>query len=172
MSTNIPSRGTSELEAGLPPASADSQALMRRNAFRGYQIASLAVPPLYFAVTLARRRPVSFNKVLVATMVGGATGAATGLGVGTLQYGGESDNSRVKLTYDANQIRLDDYATLGILLGAVLTPAILYRRTRLLFAICGGAGLGAGVGTATHYWKHYQDGQQVRPERIRTNTGI
>ncbi|KAG8889168.1 hypothetical protein FRB98_005643, partial [Tulasnella sp. 332] len=65
-----------------------------------------------------------------------------------------------------NQIRLGDYATLGGLLGAVLTPALLYRRTRLVFAIFGGAGIGVGAGTGVHYWRNFQDRQLARQQGI------
>jgi len=153
----------------LPQASADVQALLKHNAFRGYQLACVAIPPLFISYSLVRRRPLSTNKVLSATLVGGAAGAGVGLGIGTMQYshapGDRLTTARVKLAYDTKQIRLDDYATLGAILGAVLTPAIFYRRTRLVWSVFGGASMGVGTGTVVHYLKIWQESKEAQEAR-------
>ena len=56
----------------------------------------------------------------------------------------------------SHQVRLDDYATIGAFLGAVLTPAIFLKRARLIHSALGGVGLGVAGGSITHYWKTFQ----------------
>jgi hypothetical protein len=58
-------------------------------------------------------------------------------------------------------MRIDDYSTVGGILLAVLTPALFYRRTRLVHSILGGAAIGSGGGMVTHYWKRYQEDPRV-----------
>jgi len=161
MSANLPQPSSEPIAPVHPQVNADVQALLKHNAFRGYQFASAAAPPLYIGLALVRRRHLSFNRLLSATGIGGVAGAVAGLGVGTMQYGNapgdQLTSARAKLAYDAKQIRLNDYCTLGGILGAVLTPALLYTRTRLVWSIFGGAGLGVGTGTITHYWRSWQE---------------
>lgn len=55
---------------------ADTEYLVRRGMGKGYQLFSLATPPLYAAFVLARkgRSHLSVNRFLRATWVGGAAG--------------------------------------------------------------------------------------------------
>lgn len=56
---------------------ADTEYLVRRGMGKGYQLLSLATPPIYAAFVLARkgRSHFSINRFLRATWVGGAAGA-------------------------------------------------------------------------------------------------
>lgn len=56
---------------------ADTEYLVRRGMGKGYQLLSLATPPIYAAFVMARkgRSHFSVNRFLRATWVGGAAGA-------------------------------------------------------------------------------------------------
>lgn len=56
---------------------ADTEYLVRRGMGKGYQLLSLATPPLYAAFVIARkgRSHITVNRFLRATWVGGAAGA-------------------------------------------------------------------------------------------------
>ncbi|EIN07678.1 hypothetical protein PUNSTDRAFT_120975 [Punctularia strigosozonata HHB-11173 SS5] len=137
--------------------SADTEFLVRRASTKGYEWASLITPPAYVAYVLARkgRAQLSVNRVLRATWVGGAAGVAGGAATGyaTCAWSTEVDirKRRIRAAYDTDSIRVDDHSTIGGLLGAVLTPAILWKRARLAHLILGGAGFGSAVGLLTHY---------------------
>ena len=147
---------------------------------------------MYIAAIVARRRPFSVNKLLRATWLGGLGGTVAGAGVGWVQYTGvppqRLSDARTKLAYDVgfillalvglhtdlslgwqrDEIRMDDHATVGAILLAVLTPAVFYGRTRLVHSILGGASIGAGGGMLAHYWRSYQEGPRptIKPHPV------
>ncbi|KAG8934197.1 hypothetical protein FRC01_004530 [Tulasnella sp. 417] len=137
------------------------ESLLKQSAFRGFQYASIAAAPAYIILTLVRRRPLTINSTLAATWTGGLTGAAAGYGVAYWNY---KDLHDVKVTeawamlaYNRQQVRLNDYSTVGAVVGALLVPAVFYKRARLPHAVLGGASLGAGAGAITHYWQGAQE---------------
>ncbi|KAF8797844.1 hypothetical protein BYT27DRAFT_7218652 [Phlegmacium glaucopus] len=139
----------------------DTEYLVRQAMTTGYQWSSLLVPPVYIAYVLARRgqAALSTNRVLRATWVGGLGGksawAIASGGVGYLRYANLNQESvrmkRLKVVYDSNVLRRNDHSTIGGILGAVLIPAILWKRASIVNLILGGAGLGSGIGLLTHY---------------------
>ncbi|KAG8991694.1 hypothetical protein FRB90_001252 [Tulasnella sp. 427] len=150
-----------EYHYGVDEAQAARESLYKQITFRGFQYGSIVAAPAYILLTLARRRPVTANSTLAATWVGGLTGAAAGYGAGYWNY---KDLQDVKVTeawamiaYNRQQVRLNDYSTVGAVIGALLTPAIFYKRARLAHAVLGGASLGAGAGAVTHYWQGAQE---------------
>ncbi|KAL4074678.1 hypothetical protein V8B97DRAFT_1732660 [Scleroderma yunnanense] len=96
----------------------------------------------YIAFVLARkgRGHLSVNRFLRATWVGGAAESQA-----TLR------NRRLRDAYDTASLRADDHATIGALLFAVLTPALLWKRANTANLVLGGAGIGTAVGLLTHY---------------------
>jgi hypothetical protein len=60
-------------------------------------------------------------------------------------------NRRLKYAYDAASLRADDHSTIGAILFAVLTPAILWKRASRVNLVLGGAGIGSAIGLLTHY---------------------
>jgi len=58
---------------------------------------------------------------------------------------------RLKTVYNTNLLRRIDHSTIGGILGAVLVPAILWKRAGIVNLILGGAGLGSGIGLVTYY---------------------
>ncbi|TEB36009.1 hypothetical protein FA13DRAFT_1787463 [Coprinellus micaceus] len=137
--------------------SADTNYLVRLSMNTGYQIMSLLTPPVYTAFVLARRgrSAWSLNRTLRATWVGGLGGAATFGGISYLRYANSSFEAtrtrRIESAYDTSRVRREDHSTIGALLMAVLTPALLWKRANPVNLILGGAGLGGGVGVLTHY---------------------
>jgi len=135
----------------------DTEYLVRQAMTTGYQWSSLLVPPVYIAYVLARRGRVtlSINRILRASWVGGLGGTIASGGVGYLQYANLSEESvrmkRLTTAYNTNLLRRNDHSTIGGILGAVLIPAILWKRASIVNLILGGAGLGTGVGLVTHY---------------------
>jgi len=135
----------------------DTEYLVRQAMTTGYQLSSLLVPPVYIAYVLARRGRTAFsiNRVLRATWVGGLSGTIASGGVGYVQYANLSQESarmkRLKMVYDTNLLRRNDHSTIGGIIGAVIMPAILWRRASIVNLILGGAGLGSGTGLLAHY---------------------
>jgi len=147
-------------------SAADLEAVIRADAQRGYQVASLIAPPAYIILSLVRRRGVSVNKTLRATWVAGAGGA----GAGAVYGWAEGFNSPAWLkdrhqaiAYDVNRIRADDHSTIGAILFGVLTPALLWKRARAVHLILGGAGIGSAVGLSTHLWRTFTESQVTVP---------
>lgn len=137
--------------------SADTNYLVRLSMNTGYQIFSLLTPPIYTAFVLARkgRASWSLNRTLRATWVVGIGGAATFGGVSYLRYANSSFETtrtrRIEAAYDTSRVRREDHSTIGAVLMAVLTPALLWKRANPVNLILGGAGLGSGLGVLTHY---------------------
>lgn len=52
-----------------------------------------------------------------------------------------------------SRLRLNDHSTIGMLLGAMLTPAIFLKRARTIDLVLGGAGIGSSAGVVTHWWR-------------------
>ena len=71
------------------------------------------------------------------------------------------------MTWQTNLLRRNDHSTIGGIIGAVIMPAILWKRASIVNCrlqkqlsqfsysffqvILGGAGLGSGIGLLTHY---------------------
>lgn len=147
-------------------SAADREFLVRRSMSIGYQYFSLLMPPLYTAVVLSRRRmgaqPWAIGRMLRATWIGGIAGIAQG---GALEYFRTSHenaetlrNRRINAMYNISSIRAEDHSTIGALLGAMLTPAIFWKRARLVHLVLGGAGIGAGFGLLTHWTRNFTEG--------------
>ncbi|KAG6333824.1 hypothetical protein ID866_5256 [Astraeus odoratus] len=133
------------------------EVLVRRSMTKGYELFSLLTPPAYAAFILARKGRGHFtaNRFLRATWVGGALGC---LGGGALEYVRSANVSettlrsrRLRDAYDTASLRADDHATIGALLFAVLTPALLWRRASTVNLVLGGAGVGTALGLLTHH---------------------
>ncbi|KAG8901823.1 hypothetical protein FRB99_005084 [Tulasnella sp. 403] len=94
--------------------------------------------------------------MLETSWLTGLGGAVGGAGIGYVQYrnvdAAKIAEMRRIAEYDSRQVRLDDYAIIGGVLGALLTPAVLYSRARLVHLILGGATWGVGVGAGTHWY--------------------
>ncbi|KAG2133915.1 hypothetical protein BD769DRAFT_498820 [Suillus cothurnatus] len=136
---------------------ADIEVLIRRGMTKGYEVFSLLTPSAYAAFVLTRKGKghLTVNRFLRATWVGGAVGCAGG---GVLEYFRSSRaseatvrNRRLKYAYDAASLRADDHSTIGAILFAVLTPAILWKRASRVNLVLGGAGIGSAIGLLTHY---------------------
>ncbi|KAL1751633.1 hypothetical protein FB107DRAFT_278491 [Schizophyllum commune] len=139
---------------------ADIQFLARKGMTTGYEVASLLTPVVYTAFVLAKRgrSGLHVNRLLRATWIGGALGAAGG---GALSYARHSNSTvealqrrRMQIMYDANRLRLEDHAVIGGVLGGVLTTAIFLKRASVVNLILGGGGIGTGLGMLTHYGKY------------------
>ncbi|KAF8906005.1 hypothetical protein CPB84DRAFT_1770805 [Gymnopilus junonius] len=55
------------------------------------------------------------------------------------------------MAYDVDNLRRNDHSTVGSILGAVLIPAIFWKRANIAHLILGGAGLGSAAGLLAHY---------------------
>ncbi|KAF8969878.1 hypothetical protein BDZ97DRAFT_1653399 [Flammula alnicola] len=134
---------------------ADTDYLVRQAMNTGYQWSSLIVPPAYIAYVVARRgrADLSINRVLRATWVGGLSAVSGGGAYLRYAYSGEEAvrMKRIETAYNTSILRRNDHSTIGGVLAAVLTPAILWKRASAVNLILGGAGLGSGVGVLTHY---------------------
>ncbi|ESK83467.1 hypothetical protein Moror_4908 [Moniliophthora roreri MCA 2997] len=136
---------------------ADSEYLARKASNAGYRTLSLITPPLYTAYVLVRRGRGTFslNGLLQATWIGGAAGAAGGACISYARYKYTNPEAvktkRIQVAYNTNRIRAEDHATIGSILFSVLTPAILWKRAKIVNLILGGAGIGSGIGSLTHY---------------------
>ncbi|KAI9568935.1 hypothetical protein HD554DRAFT_631818 [Boletus coccyginus] len=136
---------------------ADVEFLVRRSMTKGYQLFSLLSPPAYVAFIFARkgRAQFSINRFLRATWVGGAVGCAAGGGFEYVRSANSSEvtvrNRHTRSAYDTASLREDDHSTIGALLLAVLTPALLWRRASTINLVLGGAGIGSSIGVLTHY---------------------
>ncbi|KAI0031815.1 hypothetical protein K488DRAFT_51237 [Vararia minispora EC-137] len=155
--------------AALQAREADTEFLVRKSMTKGYQLFSALVPPAYTGFVLLRRPRghFSINRLLRATWVGGGVGASLFLSQNWIATGGAYGYARsvssspdalrmrrLRAAYDADSLRADDHATIGALLFAVLTPAVLWKRATTIHLILGGAGLGAAVGLTTHTVRH------------------
>ncbi|KAI0797749.1 hypothetical protein C8Q75DRAFT_862003 [Abortiporus biennis] len=135
----------------------DTEFFVRRGMTKGYQLLSLAAPPVYVAFTISRygRSHINVNRLLRATWVGGAIGVAGG---GAFEYVRSAYSNpenvrtrRIQVTYDTASIRADDHSTIGAILFAVFTPALFWKRANSINLILGGAGIGSAVGLLAHY---------------------
>ncbi|KAH9842939.1 uncharacterized protein C8Q71DRAFT_735245 [Rhodofomes roseus] len=144
--------------AATPQAhAADVEFLVRRGMTKGYQLMSLLTPPLYATFALSRygRAQFSVNRLLRATWIGGVAGTASG---GAFEYARTVYSNpdkvrvrRIKAAYDTSSIRADDHSTIGGILFAVLTPAVIWKRASTVNLILGGAGVGSAVGLFAHH---------------------
>ncbi|KAH7910161.1 hypothetical protein BJ138DRAFT_1009370 [Hygrophoropsis aurantiaca] len=135
---------------------ADTEVLVRRSMTKGYEIFSLLTPPIYTAFIVARKGRSQFkvNRLLRATWLGSVAGCAGG---GAFEYARSANSSeskvrtrRIQHAYDIASLRADDHSTIGAMLFAVLTPAVLWKRANPVNLILGGAGIGSAVGLLTH----------------------
>ncbi|KAF8522100.1 hypothetical protein BU17DRAFT_44979 [Hysterangium stoloniferum] len=151
-------------------AAADKEFVIRHSMLKGYQAFSLLTPPLYTAVTLFRRGRQGFaiNRMLRATWVGGGIGTAIGGAMAWARLRSQLPESihdrRIRLLYNVSQIRTDDHSTIGSILFAVLTPALLWNRASAMNLILGGAGIGSGVGVLVHVARSFSEGEDLKPE--------
>ncbi|KAF5372904.1 hypothetical protein D9758_001728 [Tetrapyrgos nigripes] len=135
----------------------DVEYLARKASNTGYQILSLLTPPAYTAFVLTRRgrHAFSINGMLRSTWVGGVGGALGGAGIAYARYSSFDPAAvqakRIQIAYDTGRVRAEDHSTIGAILFGVLTPALLWKRAKLVHLILGGAGLGSSVGILTHY---------------------
>jgi len=149
---------------------ADREYLIRRSMTKGYQYLSLLSPPLYTFITWTRRTGAAWtvNKLLRATWIGGAIGIAEAGAFEFLRTMHESEESlqvrRLRAAYNISSIRADDHSTIGAVLGAVLTPALLWKRGRSVHLFLGGAGIGAGAGLLAHWGRTFTEGGPPKTE--------
>ncbi|KAL7283186.1 hypothetical protein ACG7TL_002612 [Trametes sanguinea] len=144
--------------AATPQAhAADIEFFVRRGMTKGYQLLSLAAPPVYavFALTRYGRSHLSVNRLLRATWIGGSVGIVGG---GAFEYARSAYSNpekvrirRIHCTYDTSSIRADDHSTIGGILFAVLTPALFWKRASSINLILGGAGIGSAIGLLAHH---------------------
>ncbi|KAG9084888.1 hypothetical protein FS749_004885 [Ceratobasidium sp. UAMH 11750] len=136
---------------------ADSEYVLRQYSTRGYQAFSFIAPLAYTGYAISKGKTWSLRQTLRVTWVGGLGGAATGAGVGWAWASSVSPErvhaKRTKLAYDRRILRLNDHSTIGMLLGAMVTPAILLRRASVVDLVLGGAGLGSSMGAGAHFWR-------------------
>ncbi|EJD05714.1 uncharacterized protein FOMMEDRAFT_78337 [Fomitiporia mediterranea MF3/22] len=136
---------SSQLISPAVASAADRDYLIRQSMSTGYQYFSLLMPPLYTAVVLSRRRmgalPWSINRMLRATWIGGAAGIMQG---GAFEYFRTSNQNeeilrarRINAMYNVTlhdntlySLRAQDHSTIGAILGALLTPAVFWKRAR------------------------------------------
>ncbi|PPQ86864.1 hypothetical protein CVT25_012583 [Psilocybe cyanescens] len=136
---------------------ADTDYLVRQAMNTGYQWSSLIVPPAYLVYIVARkgRGSLSLDRFLAATWIGGLGGAAAFGGAAYVRNAYSSEQfvraRRIETAYDVDKLRRNDHSTIGGVLAAVITPAILWNRANVVNLILGGAGLGSTAGILTHY---------------------
>ncbi|KZT11517.1 uncharacterized protein LAESUDRAFT_783808 [Laetiporus sulphureus 93-53] len=140
---------------------ADVEFMVRRGMTKGYQLLSLLTPPLYSAFALSRygRAQFTINRLLRATWIGGSVGEHSSIVAGggfeyarsAYSNAGQVRTRRIHAAYDTASIRADDHSTIGGILFAVLTPAILWKRASIVNLILGGAGVGSAVGLLAHH---------------------
>ncbi|GBE82447.1 hypothetical protein SCP_0408310 [Sparassis crispa] len=148
---------TAVVAATAQAHAADVEFLVRRGMTKGYQYLSLLTPPVYAAFTISRygRAHVSVNRLLRATWIGGSVGIVGG---GAFEYVRSAYSTqeivrarRLRAAYNTSSIREDDHSTIGSILFAVLTPAVLWNRAHPVNLVLGGAGIGSAVGFLTHH---------------------
>ncbi|KAF8580678.1 hypothetical protein K439DRAFT_1636835 [Ramaria rubella] len=150
----------------------DTEFLIRHSMRKGYQAFCLLTPPLYTIATLYRRGRQGFaiNRFLRATWIGGGIGAGLGGGVAWVRLRNQTPESlqdrRMRLMYNGTQIRTDDHSTIGSILFAVLTPALLWRRAGVFNLILGGAGVGSSAGVLVHLGRSVSEDRDLTPEAM------
>ena len=160
---------SSPTELGILEAAhaADSEYILRQYSTRGYQTLSFVAPLAYTGYAIAKRRPWSLTQTLRATWVGGIGGAVAGAGTGWAWATSSSPErvhtARAKMAYDHSLLRLNDHSTIGMLLGAMLTPAIFYKRAPIIHLVLGGAGLGSSAGVLAHWWRSVTEARAPPP---------
>jgi hypothetical protein len=81
--------------------------LASRSTISGYELASVAVPPLFLLASLIRRKPITANGFLTSTWVGGVVGAVGGVGTGWFKYQNADAatllDTRLRITYDVSR---------------------------------------------------------------------
>ncbi|KAK7440246.1 hypothetical protein VKT23_017187 [Stygiomarasmius scandens] len=141
------------------PLRADLEYLARKSSWTGYHIFSLLSPVLYTTVAFRRYGRQAFsnnflNGLLRSTWIGGFGGAIVGGGLAYARYSFfDSEAARIKRTqvaYDTSRVRAEDHSTIGAILFGVITPALLWKRARILHLVLGGAGIGSNIGLLTH----------------------
>jgi len=148
----------------------DMEYVIRHSMRKGYQAFSLLAPPIYTLTTLVRRgrRGFSINRMLRATWVAGGVGLGLGGGAAWMRLKDQTPESlhdrRFRLMHNESQIRTDDHSTIGSIIFAVLTPALLWNRASLINLILGGAGIGSGVGVLVHVGRSVSEGRDLKPE--------
>ncbi|KAJ3515966.1 hypothetical protein NLJ89_g1420 [Agrocybe chaxingu] len=115
------------------------------------------VPYIGYIIARKGKGSLSLNKILRTTWVGGLGGAAVAGSGSYVRYAYSSEDSvrmkRIETTYNTDVLRRNDHSTIGGILAAVLTPAILWKRASAINLILGGAGVGSGVGMISHYFR-------------------
>lgn len=131
----------------------DTAYYIGRYTISGLQIGCIAATPLYLLQTLRGRgftlRGLTRYNWLIPT-VGAAGGSIAGYAAASqLDHPSlAAKTSRFRL--DAQRVRQDDLHLIGSVLGALVLPAIFFKRVGLLNGLLGGAGLGGSVGLITH----------------------
>ncbi|KAF9070378.1 hypothetical protein BDP27DRAFT_1323945 [Rhodocollybia butyracea] len=148
--------------------SADTEYLVRKGSNTGYRVISVVTPPAYLVYVLTRygRHSLSINGLLRSTWIGGLAGAFGGGGIAYARYEFRNPEQvrtkREQTAYDFDRLRAEDHATIGGVLFAVLTPAVLWNRAKIVNLVLGGAGIGASVGMLTH-WTRSVTGDPPKP---------
>ncbi|KZO99330.1 hypothetical protein CALVIDRAFT_595948 [Calocera viscosa TUFC12733] len=139
--------------------SVDTSFLARTRALQFSQLASLGLPPLYTAVTLYRRHPLTVNRFLRASWIGTASAALLGGGWELVMLQGmqplELGEHAWAVGHDANRLRSQDYSLIGSFLGALTTSAVLWKRARKVHLVLGGAVLGEAAGFAANLYQSW-----------------
>jgi hypothetical protein len=85
-------------------------------------------------------------------------GAAVSGGAAYVRYAYSSEDSvrtkRLETAYNTDIVRRNDHSTIGVVLAAVLIPAIFWKRAGVINLVLGGAGLGSAVGLLIHYGRN------------------
>lgn len=139
--------------------SRDYNDVVKNAAQTGWQVASLAVPPFYVALTIARRgrSALTLNSVMRAQWIGGIAG--TGLGAGSgYAWLARRDQAGVhdlanRQRYDAARVRRNDYSMAGAVVVAALSPALFWNYGRAFDLVLGGTSFGCAAGSLTHVFK-------------------
>ncbi|GAA5833415.1 hypothetical protein JCM11251_003487 [Rhodosporidiobolus azoricus] len=112
----------------------------------------------------ARPPSSSLRSLTLGTfLVGPASGGLVELG--RLYWQGITETELMakaaRIKANVSQRRVDDYATIGAVLGALILPTLLLRRARLPYLLGSGASLGVAGGVITHAVKGYGEGEDT-----------
>ncbi|GAA5963497.1 hypothetical protein JCM8115_003386 [Rhodotorula mucilaginosa] len=132
--------------------------VITRHAFQGAQAMSLfSLAVLPFSLVRHPLRPLSthLRRTALRTL---AFGPALGIGyaffrINSIQSEQGIEQSALAMRADRGERRREDYATIGAVIGALATTAILLRRAPLLWTISGGASLGLAGGTLYSFFE-------------------
>ncbi|GAA5930899.1 hypothetical protein JCM1841_001966 [Sporobolomyces salmonicolor] len=138
--------------------------VLTRSAIQGAQTFALLSPPLLLARAAWRRsfRLSTFLRSLTLSTL--AAGPVVGAAVAAVRmaalHGAEVHDWALKIKADRTQRRVDDYSTIGAVLGALGTTTVLLRRAPLPWVVGAGASFGIAGGVLAHL---VQGVQEERP---------